>query len=358
MDILSIYAQPDIDSPLKAFEGLMRSFKQYGFRECDNLTLIIPAGGPEFVAKMQGMVGLLGEGHKVVPVAYPSLRARNITLPQYHNNIMCRVFEEYKGMEGKFLYIPFGCEPNEKNWMKTIETVVNMHSDKLFIGDTRVNADGFDYLSGACILDGAWMRKTSMWQQMKAREYPFNRGARPMQGGLKSYPFPFNDLDMGGDKLVMSYMTKGALTKPERVAEEHASDVPDSTSEKIEEKVDEFVAPVVVEAPVVVPDPLEEVKAVFKETKEAPDGVSDLLEKAKAESKAQKDELDAKNREAEGKPPLRRLAKKAGKKGAKKKGAKKKTAAKKASKKTASEKPQGFGINAGASGEDRVDHSV
>ena len=179
-----------------------------------------------------------------------------------------------------------------------------------------------------------------------------------MQGGLKSYPFPFNDLDMGGDKLVMSYMTKGALTKPERVAEEHAPDVPDATSEKIEEKVDEFVAPVVVEAPVVVPDPLEEVKAVFKETKEAPDGVSDLLEKAKAESKAQKDELDAKNREAEGKPPLRRLAKKAGKKGAKKKGAKKKTAAKKASKKTASEKPQGFGINAGASGEDRVDHSV
>ena len=192
MDILSIYAQPDIDAPMKAFEGLMRSFKQYGFRECDKLTLIVPAGGPEFIAKMQGMVGLLGEGHTIVPVAYPSLRAGNTTLPQYHNNIMCRVFEEYKGMEGKFLYIPFGCEPREKNWMKTIETVVNMHSDKLFIGETRVNDEGFNYLSGACILDGAWMRKTSMWQQMKARDYPFNRGARPMQGGLKSYPFPFS----------------------------------------------------------------------------------------------------------------------------------------------------------------------
>jgi len=369
MDIVTIYAQPDIDNPLKAFEGLMKSFKKYGFRSCDKLKLVVPNGSREKLAKFSDMLNLIGEGHELIPIMYPTLRSDRISFSAYHNNILCRAVRSIKG-QGRFVYIPFGCEPLEKGWGKTVETVATMHSEKSFIGETRQNSDGYDYLSGVCVLDYSFFSEGVVFQAVNAKCYPFSRAARSYKGDLLSYPLPFSDLDFGDEKEFMSKIIKGLATHKEKKAEKHIKDVPDEVSDETEEKLAEFVAPEVIPEPEVIPDVLGELSKSISETKEEPVSNKtveklpndDLLMKEfsemhhltfiKLHGKELYDKLK-KKKKASSKKAKKKTAKKA-----KKKASKKTAISREAKKQSDKSTSKAYGINAKAKDVDRIDHSV
>ena len=300
MDIVTIYGQPDEAEPLKAFEGLMKSFKKYGFRNTDRLIILGPNFQGEKLDKMHKMLGLIsGEGHKFVPFSYRNGRAGR-SLAEYHNYCMCVASRHVVG-EGNFLYLPFGCEPNEKGWGKSVETVMNMHTDKSFIGETRLGANGFPYLSGACVLPYTLFSKGTVFQAVNSKVYALERCNMSCRGGVLHYDFPFTSIDFVGAKVEEDSLVKWRKEKPDKEAEELIPDVAEDVSEEVMEVVADIIAPE--------PEPEPEVPDTFLE-----------------------DELKAVEETEEAPKPEKPKKKAAKKKRAAKKGAKKKTA-KKAAKK-------------------------
>ena len=208
MDIVTIFGQPDEAEPLKALEGLMMSFKKYGFRTTDRLIMFGPNFQGEKLEKIHKMLGLLsGEGHMFVPFSYRSGRAGR-SLAQYHNNVLCSASRYIQG-DGEMLYIPFGCEPNEKGWGKKVETVINMHPTKSFIGETSVGTNGKPYLSGACILPYSFFSSNVCFQAINAKTYVMDRANMSCRGGIEAYELPFTGVDMGGEKIEAVFTERG-----------------------------------------------------------------------------------------------------------------------------------------------------
>jgi flagellar hook-basal body complex protein FliE len=344
MDIVTIYALPDVQEPLKAFEGLIKSFKKYGFRTCDKLKLIVPRLGVEKVDQIRKMVNLIsGDGHEVIVSAYGTFRGNGTSesLIAYHNRVLCSASKQIVGV-GKFLYIPFGCEPNVKDWARDVESLINMNTDKKFIGETRENVDGLSFLSGACVLDYKWFSSATVFQAIYAKNYALDRCARQMQGGMLSYQLPFTSVELGGKEEVLGNAAITVKNKAKKAAErveELAKDVEDDVVDEVVVAVEEIVAP----------EPVVEV-VVEKEF---------LADAIVETSEVKLDDTPKKVVE----PPKR--GRPAGKKAAKKKRGKKKTAKKVAKKETTSiEAPKSVSVPFGASlprnkdTTERVDHSL